>query len=404
MSKQSDIKGFVKTVSSIRQVGYDKVKLNNYINSIKQPNSEFKAISYTHGITAVAQAYSGGVYSPTQNFIYLVPFAQSNVATWHYIDCNTGSVVAYVHGFVTSLVTQAYAGGAYSPTQNRIYFAPRDISTASDWHYVNCNTGVITAYTHGGSVVANAYVGACYSPTQNRIYFSPFGQSDQTDWHFINCDTGALTAYTHGTGVGDQLANGAVYSPSEDRIYYIPFESIANVYFINCSNGTVGNITNTAFASGAYLSASYSPTLNRIYLNPANAAPDANWHYIDCNLGTIVSYANGLAGGDIPVANAYFGSVFDPTTNKIYLIPSEQGDEAKWHYIDCETEAVVAYVKGVTVASTFSYSGGVYSPTQNRIYLVPRGHASTSDWHYIKPLSAAIVNSTLMSGALFNKL
>ena len=52
---------------------------------VAQENGDSKVISY-EGITAVNYAYSGGVYSPTQNRIYLVPFGQATQDTWHYLD------------------------------------------------------------------------------------------------------------------------------------------------------------------------------------------------------------------------------------------------------------------------------------------------------------------------------
>ena len=64
---------------------------------------------------------------------------------------------------------------------------PWGMSTTSAWHYVDCNTGSIVAYNHGATVVATAYSGGCYSPTQNRIYFTPNSQSTVAVWHYIDC-------------------------------------------------------------------------------------------------------------------------------------------------------------------------------------------------------------------------
>ena len=94
-------------------------------------------VEYTHGVTATNGAYDGGVYSPTQNRIYLVPFAQASKATWHYVDCSTGNVVEYTHG--VTAIQYAYLGGVYSPTQNRIYLVPFDQAPKATWHYLdNC--------------------------------------------------------------------------------------------------------------------------------------------------------------------------------------------------------------------------------------------------------------------------
>ena len=170
---------------STRLDDFDYDELIKYLSPIhaKNLNVEFAAGTYAHGVTAVANAYIGGVYSPTQNRIYLVPFAQSNQTNWHYIDCATGTVVAYAHG-VTAVVN-AYQGGVYSPTQNRIYLVPFAQANQTNWHYIDCATGTVVAYAHGVTAVANAYFGGVYSPTQNRIYLVPLAQSNQTNWHYV---------------------------------------------------------------------------------------------------------------------------------------------------------------------------------------------------------------------------
>jgi hypothetical protein len=100
-------------------------------------------------------------------------------------------VVAYTHPGTTA-VNFAYAGGVYSPTQNRIYFVPYGEADETDWYYVDCDTGTVVAYTHPGTTaVNNAYSGGVFSPTQNRIYFVPYGQAPQTEWHYIQDLTNA---------------------------------------------------------------------------------------------------------------------------------------------------------------------------------------------------------------------
>jgi len=64
-------------------------------------------------------AYIGGVYSPTQNRIYLVPSIQSNQTNWHYIDCDTGVVVAYAHG--VTVVVNAYGAGIFANSKYNLF-------------------------------------------------------------------------------------------------------------------------------------------------------------------------------------------------------------------------------------------------------------------------------------------
>jgi hypothetical protein len=98
---------------------------------------------YIHTLTTlpVNLAYHGGVYSPTNNRIYFVPFIQANEAgkNYHYVDCDSGNIIEYIHALTTLPVDWAYAGGVYSPTNNRIYFVPRKQANeaGNNWVYVS---------------------------------------------------------------------------------------------------------------------------------------------------------------------------------------------------------------------------------------------------------------------------
>ena len=59
--------------------------------------------------------------------ISLIASAQASILTWHYIDCNTGAVVLYTQGL--SGVGSTIGGGVYSPTENRIYITPYNSTT-----------------------------------------------------------------------------------------------------------------------------------------------------------------------------------------------------------------------------------------------------------------------------------
>lgn len=187
-------------------------------------------VAYAHGATVVDQGYYGGVYSPTQNRIYLVPYDQVAEANWHYIDCTTGNVVAYAHGQVIAAAAAGYVGGVYSPTQNRIYFIPYGVSDEAQWHYINCATGAVAAYTHGATVVASGYLGGAYMPTLNRIYMAPASQTAEDNWHYIDCEDGSVVAYDKGIPSDVASCQGACYSPCENRVYFGPFSDAMWVY------------------------------------------------------------------------------------------------------------------------------------------------------------------------------
>src|SRR5262249_15485267 len=134
-----------------------------------------------------AGAYAMGAFSPIQNRIYLIPSYRQN-ETWHYIDCNTGLVVPYDSGGPTLNATAAlapYHGAAYSPTQNRIYFAP--LNQVGILHYIDCDTGTVVPYNATVTTAPGAYAGASYFPNLNRIYFVPdYFHGPSAVWHYID--------------------------------------------------------------------------------------------------------------------------------------------------------------------------------------------------------------------------
>ena len=342
-----------KIVPNMTMSNYSRSGLNNYISdlSVKNKDGSFYVNSYTNTTTAVEFAYAGGVYSPKQNRIYLVPSTQAAEANWHYIDCNTGAIVAYPNTYVGT--TFSYEGGVYSPKQNRIYFVPFEQSNKPNWHYIDCNTGNIVAYTNTSNAIITAYKGGVYSPTRNRIYFIPSSQSIEADWHYIDCNDGTIKPYTN------------------------PYPNAVDDY--------MGGV--------------YSPTQNRIYMVPYSGGNALNWYYIDCNSGNVIAYSN----TSDTISRGYTGGVYSPIQNRIYLVPDKQGNQANWHYIDCNTGAIVAYPNTDIQTYGSYYYGGVYSPLQNRVYICPASKSNKPEWHYIQELTSDNVSVELMSGPLFNK-
>ena len=101
---------------------------------------------------------------------------QASQPQWHYLDCNNGLVVAYTHG--ATLAASSYFDGVREPTTNRIYLAPLARGPETTWHYIDCATGLLVAYTHGATAVASAYTGG-------RIYCTPNAQTAQPQWHYV---------------------------------------------------------------------------------------------------------------------------------------------------------------------------------------------------------------------------
>jgi len=306
----------------------------------------------------ISGAYFGGVYSPTQNRIYLIPYAVSTQTSWHYINCSVGTnsgtnvhVFPYTHG--ATVVANAYMGGVYSPTQNRIYFAPAGQANQTNWHYVDCSTGNIVAYAHGLTVspVANAYRGAVYSPTQNRIYFVPNAQASETKWHYIDCSTGNVVEYTHGVTAVTGAYYGGVYSPIQNRIYFVPYgqSSQTNWHYVDCSTGNIVQYAKvvTSVTSLAYSGGVYHPLLNRIYLVPYDQGSIATWHYIDCVTGNIVEYS-----GNTAQVGAYVGGAYSPKENKIYFASHRQTSNIASYIGSSSNPDMIPHEFGSTIISS----------------------------------------------------
>jgi hypothetical protein len=153
----------------------DVDSLNQYLAAKRDPAAENSFVQTYYHNASIASIYSasGGVYSPTENRIYFVPAYQAVEASWLYIDCDTGSLEELSNPYVGAHSINAYNGGAYSPTENRIYFAPMANGAGSFYYFIDCGTSTIGSISHAYTIQGNGYAGAVYSPTENRIYFVP---------------------------------------------------------------------------------------------------------------------------------------------------------------------------------------------------------------------------------------
>jgi hypothetical protein len=386
-------------IPSMRMVGYNQSSIAKYVNNISSPNSysETLVITDQQGDILVANAYIGGSYSPTLNRIYFAPFGQANQTIWHFINCKLGKFIDYIHG--ATVVSNGYSGSVYSPTENRIYFIPFEQASQNQWHYINCDdNGTIVAYTHEVTAVSQAYSGGVYSPLQNRIYLVPYAQASQNQWHYIDCSDGSVVAYTHSTSAVSSAYSGGVYSHSKNRIYFVPFAQAPQTqwHYVNCSNEDINAYTNSATAvSQAYNGAVYSPTQNRIYFIPYAQAPQTQWHYLNCSNNAVVAYTHGATVS----ANGYSGASLMPSQNRIYLVPYGQANQTNWHYIDCSDGSVVSYVNRAT-AVVNAYNRCVYSPHENEIYLAPYAQGPELTYHTLLPLTSGGVSLSFASSTL----
>jgi hypothetical protein len=384
---------------SMRMVGYNQTDLSKYVNNISAPNSysETLVITDDHGEVMVANAYIGGSFCPSLNRIYFAPHGQANQTSWHFINCKLGKFNDYIHG--ATVVSNGYSGSVYSPTQNRIYFIPFEQASQNQWHYIDCDdNGTIVAYTHGVTAVSQAYAGGVYSPLQNRIYLVPYAQANQNQWHYIDCSDGSVVAYTHGATAVLNAYSGGVYSHSKNRLYLVPFAQANQTqwHYINCSNGDINAYTHSATAVvNAYNGGVYSPTQNRIYFIPYTQAPQTQWHYLNCSNNVVVAYTHGATVS----ANGYNGGSLMPTQNRIYLVPYGQANQTNWHYIDCSNGSIVSYVNRAT-AVVNAYNRCIYSPHENEIYMAPYSQGPELLYHTLLPLTSGGVSLSFASSTL----
>jgi hypothetical protein len=127
-------------------------------------------------------------------------------AQWHYIDGVSGAVVAYSNAFAATVVKYGYQGGVFSPTNNRVYLVPSFQANQPTWHYIDCASATVVAYSNPfASAIpvdpqagnAGTYVGGVYSPTNDRIYLVPRFQANQSTWHYIDCVSATVVAYSN---------------------------------------------------------------------------------------------------------------------------------------------------------------------------------------------------------------
>jgi len=338
---------------------------------------------YAQSLGLVTNAYYGGCYCATLDRIYLAPYAQSTRPTWHYIDCTDGSLQTYTHG-ASSLSANAYSGAVHDPIKDRIYFIPDGQSANSTWHYLDCSDGTIHGYTHGATVVQSGYYGACYESDQDRIYLVPLRMGPHSNWHYIDCTTGNVVAYAHGTGITTirSYAGTASFDSVNHKIYFAPYDQGPQTqwHYINTLTGAIVPYTHGATViNQPYWGTVFDSNNNRTYFVPSKQAPESTWHYVTGSTNTVSGYVH-LGTG--LVTSAYSAGYYDPISKRIYLSPWSQTNQTNWHYVDVETNTATTYNKGVTISAGI-YSYIVLSPNQERLYLMPLSRTSSPTWHFL---------------------
>lgn len=347
--------------------------------------------SYVSGYTTPNDyAYSGGVYSPKQDKLWFIPHQNSVSPVWHYVDCRTQKVVAYTHGTSGLHATgAAYVGGSWDPDTDRIYMHPVEQTTTL--HYIDCASGAVVAYKgFSGLPVRYAQGGGAYDPINRRIWLSPAVGSTGTHWPYIDTKTATTGWYPHGTtglcGASSLAYHGAVYSPASRKVFFIPCLQVRSdfYHYIDCDALEVRTYRSSALAGStgySFAGGVYDAHNDRVYMTPCNAKGD--YLYIDCRNNEVVSYAG--ASGAVCCEYA-FGGCYSPLTRRIYLSyrsAPAYGATGMWSYIDTETNKLVAY-KGISPPAISSCSPGTFVPSLNRVYFTPYDIPAGASWCYVQ--------------------
>ena len=275
--------------------------------------------------------------------------------------------------------------------------------------YLSEQTAIDTAYSYPNAINGFPYHTAAYHPILNRVYLIPWDQAPVYGyWHYM--DENGITSYLTGLSTsqfsGRTYAGGA-WDPTKKRLYMSPYRqgtgtggSKTNFHYIDENGTIVGYAHNQASnipSDGAYFGCVYHPVLNRIYLVPHNAITSANWLYIDCATTTVVAYANTAT---VKAANSgYRGGFWDYINQRIWFVPFLQAEQTKWHYID-SSGAIGEYTHGATIPAGGSYSGGAYHAKLKRYYFTPFGISNSNTWHYLDCQTGNIIAYTHSASAV----
>lgn len=387
--------------------------LQKYIDNISFCNNPTAQFYNNDGVSYVADvinAYRGGVYAPTLNRIYMIPYGEDLWALWHYIDCSIDKLEAYWAtsdgqdpGSLPNPNGQQYGywGGAYDPVMDRIYMAPSRVT--STWEYIDAATGFVDLIS-AFAVVDYAYRGAVYSPKQQRIYFVPYKQALQPTWHYINCATNTVVAYTHdASNLVDNAYQTGSYDPINNRIYFGPLLQAqeSTWHYVDCNTGNIVGYTAPDTNTYSYPYVTFSPLQNRLYFMPYTAFGTFPIIYLDCYSDQFVTY-----NLTFPYSYVFSAASYSPIHNVIFLIPGDENEYPGWPYIDCQNGNVKILLGK---DSTFYpvQTGAIFAPSNNKLYFISNtitNIGTASNNIYIEDLDADItVSSIFMSGALYNK-
>jgi hypothetical protein len=147
--------------------------VSSLLDYIDLSHGEPRVETYTKSPVAWSSSasYNGdGILCPRQQRVYFIPGAQSAHPLWHYLNLTSGKMVAYEHKLRPPIGAHAYSHGVYMPTEDRIFMMPWQQSSRPDFHFIDCHTGQVRAYRHlyDGLSSKDTWKSAVYLPSDPR--------------------------------------------------------------------------------------------------------------------------------------------------------------------------------------------------------------------------------------------
>lgn len=137
---------------------------------------------------AVIPLFRGGVLNADGTKLYFVPSTQAGEDTWYYLDISKNTLVPFTNNSVPKPATgqTSYNGGVLLPN-DRIYLIPAAQANDPTWHYIDTITNEVVSYVNDAITIPvnNAYFAGVVTDN-GRVYLIPNQQADEPIWHYIN--------------------------------------------------------------------------------------------------------------------------------------------------------------------------------------------------------------------------
>ena len=296
---------------------------SNYYHSVDTKDDSI--IQTEHGLTpGLAGGYYGGSYDSINHEVIFCP--HNATTSWLKVD-TFGVYSLYTIAPAPSPVSPtSYAGSVFM--NNYIYFVPFGDSNQANWHRYNCLSQSVQTYAHGVvGLPQYAFLGGCYDPVGQRMFLVPYANSSSSTWYYIT-PLGTVTSYANAQAIPANEFTGGAYDPYNHYIWLVSQTTNGTWYYIdlNTPNPTVNSYTTGQTILGSYNHAQYCPKSNRIYLIPYSQSNATTWHYIDCYTKTMISYDTSAYLTLFQFR--YRGSTY--AKGKVYLSPNNNGN-ANFH-------------------------------------------------------------------------